>query len=207
MKIYLHEISDQEKEISLQSTQKTPEPWLEKLIASLDEETFTPQDKSRTISAQFKLRKVDQIVIVKGEVDTQIQLLCSRCATPFLASMHPQFQMLYSKDPEMAGVVSDRSGSYRQETGHARHAHDFDNDPSLDADVAFLQEEFIDLSDVTREQLELLIPFQPLCREGCKGICGNCGADLNRGRCACDKLSRMSPFAAIKDIKSKASNQ
>ncbi len=29
--------------------------------------------------------------------------------------------------------------------------------------------------------------MKPLCDENCKGICPNCGADLNAGTCRCDK--------------------
>ena len=31
----------------------------------------------------------------------------------------------------------------------------------------------------------LVAPAFVLCREDCKGLCANCGADLNAGACAC----------------------
>ena len=61
------------------------------------------------------------------------------------------------------------------------------------------------ISDVLTEQLQLSLPFQPLCKADCKGICPTCGTDLNKGRCACEKIAKSSPFAAIKDLKTKAS--
>lgn len=70
-----------------------------------------------------------------------------------------------------------------------------------DLDITYLSEDTIDLKAVLTEQLQLQVPFQPLCREDCKGICFNCGADLNVGRCACAKVTKANPFAALKELK------
>jgi uncharacterized protein len=43
----------------------------------------------------------------------------------------------------------------------------------------------IDLERMTRDNVALNIPSDPLCREDCAGLCARCGADLNEGRCAC----------------------
>jgi len=43
----------------------------------------------------------------------------------------------------------------------------------------------IDLDPVLNEIIILNHPFKMLCREDCKGICANCGADLNREACRC----------------------
>ncbi len=92
--------------------------------------------------------------------------------------------------------------------GYARHEHAPDaseeNDPtglSRDIDITYLAEDHIELGEVVREQLQLQIPFQPLCSETCKGLCSNCGTDLNQGRCACARLQKASPFAALAGLK------
>jgi uncharacterized protein len=43
----------------------------------------------------------------------------------------------------------------------------------------------LDLSPAVREQWLVVAPAFALCREDCKGLCANCGADLNAGACAC----------------------
>src|SRR5207244_13446979 len=45
----------------------------------------------------------------------------------------------------------------------------------------------IDLEPLFREQFVLAIPYAPLCREDCKGLCPQCGIDLNTGTCTCEK--------------------
>ncbi|MCI2976201.1 MAG: DUF177 domain-containing protein [Ferrimicrobium sp.] len=45
--------------------------------------------------------------------------------------------------------------------------------------------EVLDLTGAVADQCVLLLPPVPLCRPGCKGLCQNCGADLNEGPCGC----------------------
>lgn len=43
----------------------------------------------------------------------------------------------------------------------------------------------IDLAGPVREELVLNTPGFALCREDCRGLCPQCGADLNTERCTC----------------------
>ena len=90
-----------------------------------------------------------------------------------------------------------------QNKGHARHAHDASRDisGSQDLDITYLSSDLIELGDVLTEQLQLQVPFQPLCKESCKGICTQCGADLNQGRCACAKIAKNTPFSVLQNLK------
>jgi uncharacterized protein len=57
-----------------------------------------------------------------------------------------------------------------------------------EADDAYLLEPGtleIDLRPAVREEWLLTAPSLMLCREDCKGLCPNCGADLNTGPCEC----------------------
>lgn len=44
----------------------------------------------------------------------------------------------------------------------------------------------VDLRPAIREQWLLSVPAFALCREDCKGLCPECGADLNQGPCDCE---------------------
>ncbi len=46
--------------------------------------------------------------------------------------------------------------------------------------------DIIDVTEVVRQNLILALPIAPRCREDCRGLCPRCGADLNRGPCACE---------------------
>lgn len=166
----------------------------------------------RSIEGLLSIRKVDEVVVISGRIKTTLQLACSRCANTFAYKANPQFSTLFCKDPVMAGVAyTDKTGKpVGQNQGYARHAHAEDmGDPSFDQsessdsslDITYLTDDFIDLSDVVTEQLRLEVPFQPLCKEDCKGICPTCGTDFNVGRCACAKITKTSPFSVLQNIK------
>jgi uncharacterized metal-binding protein YceD (DUF177 family) len=224
----------------------------------------------RTIQGRMTLRKVDDVVVVSGQLKTQVQLICSRCAAPFLFRCEPQISGLFCKDPVMAGVAfldrgGDRGegrGTYSnrnagkkgrgavakpvgQNFGIARtqtpemhetasksridsdqnwasfDGEDFDqtgfdgeadssSEKSKDLDITYLAGNTIDLSDVLTEQLQLEIPFQPLCKESCLGVCLSCGNDLNElaaktgephPHCPCQDQKKDHPFAVLKNMK------
>ncbi|MCK5011414.1 MAG: DUF177 domain-containing protein, partial [Deltaproteobacteria bacterium] len=54
-------------------------------------------------------------------------------------------------------------------------------------DLFFYQGHIIDKVPLIREQILLHIPLYPLCHETCKGICPQCGSNLNHSLCQCDK--------------------
>jgi uncharacterized metal-binding protein YceD (DUF177 family) len=149
------------------------------------------------------------VVVVSGSAQTSLHLVCSRCAIPFHLDVSPRFSALFCSDPVMAGVGHlDGNRPAGQNHGFARHAPTPSGESGKDLDITYLSENVIDLGDVLAEQLQLQIPFQPLCKTECRGICPRCGADLNAGRCACVSLERDNPFAVlmprIKDLKIEA---
>ncbi len=49
--------------------------------------------------------------------------------------------------------------------------------------------EEIDIGNLVREELVLSMGLRHLCSSNCKGICPNCGKDLNEGACSCNEKS------------------
>ena len=63
----------------------------------------------------------------------------------------------------------------------------------------------IELDPLLKAALLLEMPLVPLCDDDCKGICPDCGADLNEGPCACGEKQSAdeapaNPFSVLKDI-------
>ena len=42
-----------------------------------------------------------------------------------------------------------------------------------------MEGDLVDLEPLLRDGVVLDLPFQPLCREDCEGLCAECGANLN----------------------------
>jgi uncharacterized protein len=59
----------------------------------------------------------------------------------------------------------------------------------------------IHLDRFAAELIALAFPVQPLCREDCLGLCGQCGVDRNKVSCECGEVRAPSPFAALEGLK------
>ena len=59
----------------------------------------------------------------------------------------------------------------------------------------------LDLLPLIQAAITLDIPVIPLCDDDCKGLCTQCGANLNEGSCGCqevkDDINPNNPFAAL----------
>jgi uncharacterized protein len=212
MKIYLHEITDQEKEFDFTHENS----WVASTVLKVDEhlDGVLPFSNKRETHLHLSLRKVDDVIVVSGNIQTDIALVCSRCANFFKYPCQPSFSALFCKDPVMAGIAHlQHSGSILQKNvrpvgqnhGFARPVHEPEEDDAIpthqDLDITYLSQEYIDLSDILLEQLQLQIPFQPLCKETCKGICSQCGIDLNTSQCQCPPAELTRPFSTLRDLK------
>ena len=62
------------------------------------------------------------------------------------------------------------------------------HDDGSGADATSIDEQHVlDLSDTLRQYRLATIPMAPVCREDCKGICPECGTDLNETACSCER--------------------
>jgi uncharacterized protein len=60
----------------------------------------------------------------------------------------------------------------------------------------------LDITRDIREDMLLSIPINYLCREDCKGLCRQCGADLNKKSCKChEKNNASEAWGALDDLK------
>lgn len=70
-----------------------------------------------------------------------------------------------------------------------------------DLSLAVFDGEAIDVDELVREQLLLALPARALCREECKGLCPNCGADRNTDAvCACEQKDIDPRWAGLKAV-------
>lgn len=56
-----------------------------------------------------------------------------------------------------------------------------------DDDYIVVKNRVLDLEELVNEEVSLNLPSKILCREDCKGLCAQCGANLNVSKCDCKK--------------------
>jgi uncharacterized protein len=69
-----------------------------------------------------------------------------------------------------------------------------------EADVYLFEGDNLELTDMVIDNLILHIPVKFLCSENCKGLCPECGSNLNKHQCNCNIEDIDSKFAVLKDL-------
>ena len=111
----------------------------------------------------------------QGKATTVIQGECRRCLIPVSSPLSLEIGALFSQDAEAL------------------------DDPDSYAVAPDATE--VDVTPAVREELMLAAPRYVECSEDCKGLCPQCGKDLNAGQCGCDPVvdARWQPLKALKD--------
>src|SRR5262245_58086459 len=118
---------------------------------------------------------------VTGRVATRLRLDCGRCLEPFEIPVDSAFELRYV--PEAAN------------TGDAEREVAED-----DLTTAYYRNETLDLGELMHEQFVLALPMKPLCSDACKGLCPECGTNLNKGACECKPSWTDPRLAALQGI-------
>ena len=139
----------------------------------------------RPVSYSFSVCRVGDMITIQGNVSTEVVLSCGRCLESFDLPVKTDFDLVYATQmPEVAD---------EDDEGFELSADDLG--------IVLLTEEEIDLSEPLVEQLLLCLPFQAICRKGCKGLCPQCGVDLNQSKCKCDAPQFDTRFSALQNLK------
>lgn len=111
-----------------------------------------------------------------GRVQGETAVPCSRCLTEVGVTVDEAAHFIFSSEGE---------------------------DSTDDPDVYPLDSQAImlDLRPAIRETWLLAVPGYALCREDCRGLCANCGTDLNTGTCDCVPVAAASHWDALRSIR------
>lgn len=101
-----------------------------------------------------------------GHVASSLTLACGRCLDDIVLPVDLAFDLLYLPHKDNAGEAE----------------VEVEDD---DLTTAFYGNDEIDLGQLVLEQFYLAVPMKPLCRESCRGLCPECGTNLNTATCSC----------------------
>jgi uncharacterized protein len=122
--------------------------------------SFVVEDTSLSnLKGALRLTRTPQGVLLQGTLTASIAAECVRCLSPaelpFEVAFSDLFLNPYADDREPGSFYVIDEGG------------------------------FIDLTPIVREEAILAMPIQPLCSPDCKGLCPECGMNLNTGTCDC----------------------
>lgn len=133
-------------------------------------------------SLAFDVHKDKRQFRLVGHVQSTLELPCGRCLEPLRWPVDAEFDLRYVPLGTAAGTDD----------------HEIAGD---DMTTAFYEHEEIDLGQLMTEQFYLSLPMKPLCNPECRGLCAECGTNLNRGSCACEHRwvdPRLAALSALK---------
>ena len=111
---------------------------------------------------ELRLESVVEGVLVSGSVHATATGACVRCLDPTTHDVDGHFQELFA---------------YADRAAHHREVGAGDDE----TEEHTLEGELFDLESVLRDTVVPALPFQPVCREDCPGLCSECGARLDDG--------------------------
>jgi uncharacterized protein len=138
------------------------------------------------IRTALRVLRIGDMVEIDGDIETSVRLPCSRCLRPFEISLKPHFALTYMR--RVTDVTEDTEPKEVELNAE-------------DTGIVYFQGEKINLKDTIQEQVVMEFPLKALCKQDCKGLCPNCGADLNEDLCDCDRSSPPGRFAVLKNLK------
>jgi uncharacterized protein len=129
------------------------------------------------LEADLVARSVGDGVLVRGRLKAEVETECRRCLVPTTHRVNDTVDMLF----DVLG----------------------EDEEGMEGEVYPLpvRGTELDLTEAVREQLLLRVPDYALCREGCRGLCPQCGTNLNEGACDCVPEAPPSPWDALKQAK------
>jgi uncharacterized protein len=139
---------------------------------------------SGPLEIEGELRRTGEGILFRGTVRGKIRLNCGRCLESFLKPLEEPVSAEWR-------LVSSPSKAADQDGGLQIE----------DLDTGQIQEGVVDLGVRVLEEVILTLPIQPLCREGCLGLCPMCGENKNLNPCHCQTKERSSPFSVLKNLK------
>lgn len=114
-------------------------------------------------------------VLLTGAMKLTFQMNCDRCLKDVSYDLDLNFEESISKE-EIEADTEDKE------------------------EQSFLEGYQLDTEKLIHNEILINLPMKVLCREDCKGICKQCGKDLNLGECGCDDFVPDPRMAMIKDI-------
>ena len=141
----------------------------------------------RPIKFQLRLQQLGQLVEVDGHFSTEVVLNCGHCLQS------------YQKD-----LVGDFAFTFTPYVAQEQDKVDEDAEVELETDelgLVFYTDECLDLSPPLQDQLIMAMPISPICGDNCKGLCSECGENLNSNDCHCAKKLFNSKFTALAGLK------
>ncbi|MBM3335970.1 DUF177 domain-containing protein [Candidatus Sumerlaeota bacterium] len=124
------------------------------------------------VTGEALFQMVGSRVLATGRLATRVECRCVRCLAAVEYEISAPVELVFEKRPPVP--ADDANAAVRSEWDAEIH------------DIDYYDEDTLDPGDLFRQIVLLALPDYPLCRTDCRGLCRQCGANLNKGGCRCN---------------------
>jgi uncharacterized protein len=139
-----------------------------------DKDFLTKTHLHKDINFSGDIFKVDESVLLNGTIKYTFDDECARCLADFDNTVETKFEAVLQNQLN-------------------------ENDESDEIQLK-ITDGCVDLEETIKQMIYLSMPMKSLCSKDCKGICPNCGVNLNLEKCKCEDNLTDPRFDKLKDL-------
>ena len=109
------------------------------------------------------------VILIEASVKTKLKLNCSRCLDTFIYPIDIDIEERFTT-----------------------------NSKSEDDEAVVVMDDVLDITEVVETSIISTLPIKRICKDDCKGLCQECGCNLNLDTCSCNKEDVDIRFEALK---------
>ncbi len=140
-----------------------------------DEDFLSKTHLHKDINFIGDIFKVDENIILNGTIKYTFDDECARCLAPFDNIVETKFEAVLVNQVD-------------------------EGDNESDEIILQITDGCVDLEETIKQMIYLSMPMKSLCKNDCKGICPNCGVNLNIEKCKCEDNLTDPRFDKLKDL-------
>lgn len=109
------------------------------------------------------------ILILTAEIKVDLEMICSRCLDTFIYPIDIDIEERFTT-----------------------------NSKSEDEEAVVVLDDVLDITEVVETSIISTLPIKRVCKDDCKGLCQECGCNLNLNTCSCNKEDVDIRFEALR---------
>ncbi|GAA0078022.1 DUF177 domain-containing protein [Clostridium sp. CTA-5] len=111
------------------------------------------------------------ILIMEAKAIVTLEMICSRCLDTFIYPIDIDIEERFTNNNELQSE-----------------------------EIIIVLDDVLDITEIVENNIISTLPIKRLCKDDCKGLCQECGANLNKESCSCIKGDVDIRFDVLKSL-------
>ena len=130
------------------------------------------------LSVVGNITSVGDVLTLRASIKTKLNLNCSRCLEAFIYPIDIEIEERFTNNNELQN----------------------------DEEIIFVDGNILDITEIVENVIISTLPIKRLCTDNCRGLCYQCGKNLNEGSCNCNtndvdlRLAKLQELFGNKEV-------